>query len=126
MNGPAFQFHHLGIPSLEPHDGEVFLPKFAMHVTPLGENPFRIQWMRFEVDSPLPWLVKNTPHLAFQVESLASALEGREVLIPPNSPSEGVEVAFIVHSGVPIEFLEFTGEHPEKLPKEGGKGSIHE
>ncbi len=126
MNGPGLRFHHLGMPSVEPRDGEVFLPGFGMHVTPLQENPFRIQWMRFEEDSPLPWLVKNTPHLAFQVECLANALEGREILIPPNSPSEGVQVAFIIHEEVPVEFLEFTGEHPEKLPERAGKGLIHE
>jgi hypothetical protein len=28
------------------------------------------------------------------------------VLIEPNSPSEGVRVAFIVHNGAPIEFIE--------------------
>ena len=39
---------------------------------------------------------------------LASELAGREILIPPNSPSDGVRVAFIVENGAPIELLEFT------------------
>ncbi|MGB5814795.1 MAG: hypothetical protein WBH85_08750 [Thermoanaerobaculia bacterium] len=63
--------------------------------------------MRFDPDSPLPELVKTLPHVAFEVEDLATALEGREILIEPNSPSSGVTVAFIVENGAPIEFLQF-------------------
>jgi hypothetical protein len=125
MNGQSFRFHHLGVPSPESREGEVFLPEFGMHVTPLQNDPFRIQWMRFEEDSALPTLVKEVPHLAFQVESLEAALKGRDILIPPNSPSNGVRVAFILHEGAPIEFLEFTGEHGEKLPEGRRKGSNH-
>jgi hypothetical protein len=50
---------------------------------------------------------------AFEVADLASELAGREILIPPNSPSDGVRVAFIVENGAPIELLEFTDpNHP--------------
>ena len=42
-----------------------------------------------------------------ELEDLDVALEGYEVLIPPNSPSPGVTVAFIVHDGAPIEFLRY-------------------
>jgi hypothetical protein len=35
-------------------------------------------------------------HVAFGVDDPASALEGQEVPIQPNSPSEGVTVAFVV------------------------------
>ena len=63
--------------------------------------------MRFEPDSPLPELVKTVPHVAFKVDDLEAELEGKNVLIEPNSPSKGVRVAFIVHNGAPVEFLEF-------------------
>jgi hypothetical protein len=89
-----------------------------VHVSGFRGNPFGIEWMRFEADSSLPELVQTVPHVAFQVEDLEVALKGHEVLIPPNSPSEGVRVAFVVHSGVPVEFLEFASEHPDRLPNE--------
>jgi hypothetical protein len=53
--------------------------------------------------------VKTVPHLAFAVDDLAAALEGKQILIPPNSPSRGVRVAFILDDGAPIELLEFDG-----------------
>jgi len=52
--------------------------------------------------------VKTVPHVAFEVDDLARALEGHEILIQPNSPSEGVMVAFVLCDGAPVEFLEFS------------------
>ena len=54
----------------------------------------------------LPPLVQTVPHVAFRVDDLEAALEGKEVLITPNSPSPGIRVAFIVENGAPVEFLE--------------------
>jgi len=116
MKRPILRYHHLGVPTVEPRGDEYHLPELGVHVVGYENNPFRIEWMRFEADSPLPGLVKTMPHLAFQVEDLSAALEGHELLIPPNSPSEGVRVAFIVHDGSPVEFLEFDAGHPDRLP----------
>lgn len=100
------RFHHVGIPTSERRPGERHLPQFGMHVSGYEESPFRVEWMRFDPDCPLPELVQTIPHLAFEVDDLEKALEGHEVLIAPNSPSPGIRVAFIVHNGAPIEFLE--------------------
>lgn len=79
-----------------------------MYVSGYGTSEFGIEWMRFEVDSPVPELVRTVPHVAFEVSDLDATLEGREVLIPPNRPSEGVRVAFVVENGAPVEFIELT------------------
>ena len=42
----------------------------------------------------------------FAVDDLDAALAGKDILIPPNSPSPGVRVAFILDDGAPIELLE--------------------
>jgi hypothetical protein len=52
--------------------------------------------------------VKTVPHVAFQVDDLARELEGRDVLVQPNSPSPGVMVAFIVDNGAPVELIQFS------------------
>lgn len=104
------RYHHLGIPTTEPREGERFLPEFGMYVSGFDSSEFGIEWLRFESDSPLPELVKNVPHVAFQVPDLEAALEGREILIQPNSPSAGVRVAFVVENGAPVEFLEIREE----------------
>jgi hypothetical protein len=101
------KYHHLGIPTTTVQSSETYLAEFKVYCTDHDRNPFGIQWMRFEADSPLPELVKTVPHVAFEVDDLASALAGHEILIEPNSPSEGVLVAFIVEDGAPVEFLQF-------------------
>ena len=100
------EYHHLGIPTTDVREGEVYLEAFGVYVSGFEESEFGIEWMRFEPDSPLPDLVKRVPHVAFRVRDLDEAISGREILIAPNSPSPGCRVAFIVEGGAPVEFLE--------------------
>jgi hypothetical protein len=78
-----------------------------MYVSAFETSPCGIQWMRFEPDSPVHPLIQSVAHIAFEVDDLQAALQGREILTPPNSPSEGVMVAMILDSGAPVELLEF-------------------
>ena len=66
---------------------------------PLSHGGPTRKWMRTSPARP-------EPHVAFRVDDLEAALEGKEVLITPNSPSPGIRVALIVENGVPVEFLE--------------------
>jgi hypothetical protein len=110
------RYHHIGVPTANPRPGEVYLEQFNVYASGFETSPYGVEWLRFEPDSPLPELVKTVPHVAFVVEDLMAAIAGREVLIQPNSPSEGVTVAFIVHDGAPIEFLQFSGPEYEVWP----------
>ncbi len=105
---PALQYHHIGIPTQVSRQDEEYLADYKMYVSGFDDSPFGVEWMRFEDDSPLPDLVKSVPHVAFEVPDLAAAIAGRQILIAPNSPSEGVTVAFLVEDGAPIEFLQFS------------------
>jgi hypothetical protein len=100
----------LGIPSNVPRENEVYLGEYKVWVSGYDTSPYGIEWMRFEPASPLPELVKTIPHIAFEVEDLEQELVGKEVIIPPNSPSPGITVAFIVDNGAPIEFMEIDHE----------------
>jgi hypothetical protein len=102
------RFHHIGVPTSEPKPGESYLPDLKLHCTDHEANPFGIQWMRYDEDCSLPEIVKTSPHIAFEVDDLAAELEGRQALIPPNCPSPGVTVAFVLFQGLPVEFLEFS------------------
>ena len=101
------RYHHIGIPTRDARDGELYLDAFKMHVSGFDTSPYGVEWMRFEAGSSIPELVQRVPHVAFVVDDLAAALAGQDVIIEPNSPSAGVTVAFIVDDGAPVEFLEF-------------------
>jgi hypothetical protein len=103
----GWRYHHIGIPTDVPRPGEYYLEKFKMYVSAFETSACGIQWMRFEPDSPVHALIKSVPHVAFEVDDLQAAIEGKEILTAPNSPSEGVTVAMILDSGAPVELLEF-------------------
>jgi hypothetical protein len=102
------KFNHIGIPTAERFEGEIDLPHLKMTVSDHRDSPYGIQWQRYWDNAPYPDLVKTVPHVAFEVEDLARALEGQKVIIEPNSPSAGVTVAFIEVNGVPVELMQFT------------------
>ena len=101
------KYHHLGIPTNIPQDGELYLEDYDIYCTDHESNPFGIQWMRYGEKCTLPRIVKEIAHVAFEVDDLMKAIEGKEIIIQPNSPGEGVTVAFILINGAPVELLEF-------------------
>ena len=109
MKKMAFRYHHLGIPYQTPKEGEIYLKDYKCYHCGFRESEFGIEWMRYETDCPLPEIVKTQPHVAFEVDDVYQAVRGRQVIIEPNSPSEGVVVAFIEENGAPIEFIQIKG-----------------
>jgi hypothetical protein len=102
----VLKYHHLGIPTDQPKEGERYLERYGVFVSGYEESPYNIEWMRFEPGSEVHELIQSVPHVAFEVDDLEKAIEGKEVIVEPNSPSEGIRVAFIVDNGAPVEFLE--------------------
>lgn len=77
-----------------------------IHYTDFNNDEFNIEWVKFDADSPMPEMMQKLPHVAYLVENMEEALENREILVDTFSPGEGVRVAFIVHNGSPVEFME--------------------
>lgn len=102
------KFNHVGIPVTGSFEGEIDLPHLKMTVSDHENNPYGIQWQRYWKDAPYPELVKTVPHVAFVVDNLDDELEGKKVIIKPNSPSNGLRVAFIEVNGAPVELMEYS------------------
>lgn len=113
---PEFRYNHIGIPTDTPRDGERYLAEFKMYTQGYMDSPYGVEWLRFEPDCPLPELVKTVPHVAFIVDDLGAAITGKEILIEPNSPIEGMTVAFITDNGAPVEFMQFDRPESEIWP----------
>src|ERR1017187_7698487 len=101
------RYHHIGIPTTQHRADERLIEGYATFVSGYETSAYGIEWMRFEPDAPVPELVRTLPHVAFEVDDLSAEIAGKDILIPPNSPSPGVTVAFIVENGAPVEFLQF-------------------
>jgi len=112
------KYHHIGIPTDKPLPEEDYSEEYKMYASGYFKSPYGVEWMKFDSDCPLPELVKTVPHVAFAVDDLEAAIAGKEILIKPNSPTEGATVAFIVDNGAPIEFLQFDRPESEIWPRQ--------
>ena len=100
------KYHHLGIPTNKHIEGEAYLKEYKLYHSGYEKSEYGIEWMRYEPDCPLPEIVKTLPHVAFEVDDIFEAIKGKNVIIEPNSPSEGNIVAFIEENGAPVEFIQ--------------------
>lgn len=117
------KYSHIGVPTTKHFDREIHLTHLKMTVNNHKESPFGLQLMRFETNADFPNSVLTLPHVAFEVDCLDEILKGFKVIIPPNSPSTGLRVAFIEVNGLPIELMEYSVEAiPEHGPMEGRTG----
>lgn len=103
----GMRFHHLGIPTNEIKPDEKYLDQYKFYVSGFDTSEFGIEWMRFEEGSPVSEIIQKIPHLAFEVDDLDFALQGRQIIGEICSPSKGVRTAMIIENGAPVELLEF-------------------
>lgn len=101
----TYEYHHMGIPTDTPRKNEKYSSTFKMYTTD-GNNPFRIQWHRFEAGCPLHPLIQTVPHVGFKVSSIDEAIKDRKVILEPYYPFEGFRVAMVEIDGAPVEFIE--------------------
>jgi hypothetical protein len=109
----GYRFHHTGIPTDRIRPNERYSANFKMYTSD-HEGDFRIQFHRFEKDSPLHPIIKNNPHIAFQVDNLEDSIKGKEILLAPYEPIKRYKVAIINDKGIPVELIE-TDLSPEEL-----------
>ena len=108
MPNTEYPFHHVGIPTSEPKPGERYMEDVKVYVTGFDSNEFGIEWLRFEPGTPMPELVQKMAHVAFQVEDLDAALQGRNVIFGPHESGDGIRFAYIESDGAPVELIELS------------------
>ena len=64
------KYHHLGIPTTVKKPGERYLPEYKVYVSGYEESDYKIEWMRYEPDCPLPEIVRSIPHIDFEEKNL--------------------------------------------------------
>jgi hypothetical protein len=104
------QFHHVGVITDEPQPAEIYVEATKVHVTNPNDHPYRIEYLRFEPDTPVTGPVRDLPHIAFKVPQLEPEMAGREVLLGPFQAMDNLRVVFVSIDGAVYEFMEFTGE----------------
>jgi hypothetical protein len=99
-------FDHVGLPTEEKHAEEMYVSETKVWVTDPMRHPQRIEYLRFEPDSPVTGPLREMPHIAFRVDNLDREMEGAEVLLGPFNPTKTLRVVFVLEDGALMEFME--------------------
>ena len=100
------KYDHIGIPTTTDKKWSAYLEGAKVHITDANSDPYKIEWLKFEPGSPMPEVIQNVAHVAFQVDDIGAAIHGKTVIVEPFSPMEGVRCAFIEHDGTSIELIQ--------------------
>ncbi len=106
-NGIELEFHHLGIPTDEMRPGERYSALYGMYTSDSLCRTMRVQWHRFDPESPLDPLVRTLPHVAFKVADLKPHIEGQEIIIPPFVVGDFRNVVFIRKYHTIFEYMHY-------------------
>jgi hypothetical protein len=101
------QFDHVGIITTEKKSNEMFVPATKVWVTMFQDHPFRVEWLRFEPDSPVTGPVREMPHVAFRVKSIAEASKGLKCLLEPFDAGIATVAFYESADGAVVEFMEY-------------------
>jgi hypothetical protein len=99
-------FDHVGVPTADRQSGEMYVEATKVWVTDPARHPNRIEYLRFEPDSPVSGPVRDLPHVAFRVPKLEPEIEGAEILLGPFQATDTLRVVFILRDGAVFEFME--------------------
>ncbi|SRR5581483_3951707 len=99
-------FDHIGIPTDERRPGELFVEATRVWITDPARHPQRIEYLRFEPDTPVSGPVRHLPHVAFRVENLDTEAAQGEILLGPFHATDTLRVVFVLIDGAVFEFME--------------------
>ena len=101
------KFSHIGLPTDEPQPDETYVPGTKVSVTDFKSHPYKVEYLRYEPDSPVTGPLRDLPHIAFETDDLERELEGEEVILEPFDPMPGLTVAFILRDGAVVEYMKY-------------------
>ena len=100
------EFDHIGLTTTEKQPNEMYVESSKVWLTNPLENDQRIEYLRYELDSPITGPLRELPHLGFRVDDLDKEIEGEEVILGPFNPTDTLRVVFIHKEGLVYEFME--------------------
>jgi hypothetical protein len=101
------KFSHVGVITDDPQPDETYVPATKVHVTDFASHPYKIEYLRFEPDTPVTGPLRDLPHIAFETDDLDRELAGQEVICEPFVPMPGLTVAFILRDGAVFEYMKY-------------------
>jgi len=108
------RYSHVGVPTTQEKNWAGYVKELGVHFVDPSTEPFKIEWLKFDADSPMDKAIQTNLHVAYQVDDIEAAVadavaKGKKVLMAPMSPLPGLLLAYIDHEGVVVEFSQLVG-----------------
>jgi hypothetical protein len=100
------QYLHFGVPTTQEKNWAGHIDALGVSVTDSSADPFGIEWLKFDANSPMHKDIQTKAHSAYQVDDLDAAIKGKTILLAPMSPNPNLRIAFIDHEGAVIELCQ--------------------
>ena len=104
------QFHHVGLPTADKQPGEIYVEDTKVWITDPADHPYKVEYLRYEPDSPVTGPLRELPHVAFGTDDLEREIAGKNVILAPFRPMEGLTVAFVYEDRAVFEFMQWDDE----------------
>ena len=104
------QFDHVGLPTEDKHGVEMYVAETRVWVTNPFVHPHKVEYLRYEPDSPVTGPVRELPHIAFRVDNLGQAIADSPILLGPFNSTEKMRVVFVLKDGAVFEYMEGAGD----------------
>lgn len=100
-------FDHVGIPTDDKQPNENWVETTRVWVTNPREHKYRIEYLRFEPDTPVLWEVSHLPHIAYsaKAQDFDKLLQGVEIIIEPFEPHPNMKIAYVKKHDALVEYI---------------------
>ena len=110
------KFDHIGLINNKKMGDEILIKATKVWVTDYTKHPYKVEWLRFEKDSPVKGAVRKKPHIAYQVNDLEKASKGLKVLLEPFESIPGIKVGFYEYDdGTVVELMQYLKDKKNNL-----------
>ncbi len=101
-----FEIVHIGVPTTQEKEGEIFVEGAGIYVTPPEKSPFAIEYVRFLPNSIFPESMHYDVHVAAKVDSIDKYVELSDEVIVPKMDNGDCYLCFVKKDGAIIELME--------------------
>jgi hypothetical protein len=103
-------FDHVGVVTTEKQPDEIWVEPSRVWVTNPRKHPNFIEFLRFEQDSQVPQIAKDSVHVAYKVDKLEDHLAEGEIIIEPFQVADMAKVVFLLKEGLLVEYMEYIND----------------
>lgn len=74
------KYMHTGMPIGEKLDNMIYVESLKVWITDASKDKYAVEFLCFDVDSPMAAAIQEQPHVAYEVEDIDAELAGKSIL----------------------------------------------